>query len=526
MGFALQEKIHALVGARAPFARRLIMESDLADLRYLYYFGEYIGENELATARYLNALPQETIELIAQTFSEGFRKGFEVSRKDMAAKSIVGLHNRLGFERVIRQAVKNFTELGLEASFMRSTLSVLEGRSIARSGFYGATANKQYDFDHKGDQGLVLDEALKDKRLAALESAYAAVQEQAKKWAGSAAFETFGELPPTPQFKEEAIALKDEHHKLVVAYTQQASAIANRYLPREETSYTIIAFPLPEIGQRFAEIFRETIALNTLDYQLYRDVQQALIDALDQGEYVEVKGRGANKTALCIAMRPLAEPAKESNFENCLADVNIPVGEVFTSPKLAGTEGTLHVSRVFLGSLEYKELSLVIKEGMVVDYACANYEDLAENRKFIKDNLLHHHESLPVGEFAIGTNTTAYVVGREYGIAHLLPILIAEKTGPHFAFGDTCYSHSEDLAVFNPDGKEIVARDNEISLKRLAYSAEEKAAAYFNCHTDVTIPYDELGEITVVTKEQKRIPIFAEGRFVLNGCEELNKALL
>ena len=41
-----------------------------------------------------------------------------------------------------------------------------------------------------------------------------------------------------------------------------------------------------------------------------------------------------------------------------------------------------------------------------------------------------------------------------------MPILIAEKMGPHFAVGDTCYSWQEDTPVYNPDGKEIIARDN------------------------------------------------------------------
>ena len=49
--------------------------------------------------------------------------------------------------------------------------------------------------------------------------------------------------------------------------------------------------------------------------------------------------------------------------------------------------------------------------------------------------------------------------------------------------------------------------------------------AYFNCHTDITIPYDELGEVSIVTKEEKVIPIIVEGRFVLPGCEELNLPL-
>ena len=52
-------------------------------------------------------------------------------------------------------------------------------------------------------------------------------------------------------------------------------------------------------------------------------------------------------------LHPLADPAKETIFENCVADVNIPVGEVFTSPVLEGTEGTLFVSKVFLHGLPY-----------------------------------------------------------------------------------------------------------------------------------------------------------------------------
>ena len=51
---------------------------------------------------------------------------------------------------------------------------------------------------------------------------------------------------------------------------------------------------------------------------------------------------------LTVKLHHLENPAKQTNFENCVADVNIPVGEVFTSPVLKGTNGTLAVSRVVL----------------------------------------------------------------------------------------------------------------------------------------------------------------------------------
>lgn len=101
-----------------------------------------------------------------------------------------------------------------------------------------------------------------------------------------------------------------------------------------------------------------------------------------------------------------------------------------------------------------------------------------------------------------------------------MPILIAEKTGPHFAVGDTCYSHAENVRVYNPDGKEIIAKDNEVSSLR----DRDVSKAYFQCHTDITIPYDELGELSVVAKTGRTVPIILDGQFVLPGCEELNRA--
>ena len=56
-------------------------------------------------------------------------------------------------------------------------------------------------------------------------------------------------------------------------------------------------------------------------------------------------------TNLTVALCDLKDAQKETKFENCLADVNIPVGEVFTSPKLKGTNGLLHVTEVYLNGL-------------------------------------------------------------------------------------------------------------------------------------------------------------------------------
>ena len=168
--------------------------------------------------------------------------------------------------------------------------------------------------------------------------------------------------------------------------------------------------------------------------------------------------------------------------------------------------------------LEYRDLEMVFTDGMISDYGCKNFDSEEENRKLIREKLLGNRETLPMGEFAIGTNTTAYMAAKRLQIEEVLPILIAEKTGPHFAIGDTCYSREEDVISYNPDGKQIMAKENEKSAMRKT----DISQAYFNCHTDITIPYDELQELTAVEESGKEHKIIAEGRFVLKGLEELN----
>ena len=85
--------------------------------------------------------------------------------------------------------------------------------------------------------------------------------------------------------------------------------VVNQYIPGDETSFTIIAFPLPSIGPDFEEIFKETIDINTLDYVKYQKIQQHIIDALDRAEYVEVLGNGKNQTNLRIDLAELSDPA-------------------------------------------------------------------------------------------------------------------------------------------------------------------------------------------------------------------------
>lgn len=518
---AAEERVREMVCPENNFAAAILRTADFTDLRYLYAYGEYVGENELKMAEFMNSLPEETVHTMADTYTEGYRIGFEVTGKDLSKKAVVDVRYQLGFERMMRRALENFEKMGLQPVIYRAASSILYNPSIYKNGFYSVSPNRQYEFDHKDDKALFLDKMYCSRKLEVMHTAFEKYKKEARGYAGPAVVETFGEKEFEPVNKPESLKMTDEQSALLVENRTQMGQLQRQYIIEEERSFTIIAFPIPEVGDCFEELFRETIQINMLDYKKYQRIQQTIIDALDPADHCEIKGCNGNHTDLKVNLWKLKNPAKETIFENCVADVNIPVGEVFTSPVLEGTNGVLHVTRVFLNGLEYKDLEITFENGKIQNYNCANFATEEENKAFIKENILFRHKTLPLGEFAIGTNTTAYVAAKKLGVESKMPILIAEKMGPHFAVGDTCYSHAEEVKVYNPDGKEIVARDNEVAALR----SVNPSKAYFNCHTDITIPYDELAELTAVKKDGDRITIIQNGRFVLPGTEELNEPL-
>ncbi len=534
-------KEHMEAGIRASldpdntFALDIIKNADLSDTgehSYLYSFGERITQEQLLMARTLDGFPEETIEKMASAYTRGFIKGFAATGKDISIKSTVSCYMPLGLERMMRAAVRQFEEAGLKVVLSRSPHRLISRRAVnVRPGFYGAL-NSQYELDHKEDMALFWGSKLKSRKLQALRHAYEENRELAAMYAGPACIEAFGKKGSEPEVKTTCCSFTKHQHKVTAEYQFKAHEIAKNYIPDEETSFTIIAWPLPSVAgsrenfpdgeaflERYREIFGRIIEINTLPVEKWQQIQQCLADALDRAEYVEVRGCGASATDIRVAMHKLSDPEKESNFENCLADVNVPAGEVFTSPVLAGTDGMINPDQVYIQGYLFRDLRIVFRSGRVADYSCGNFEDPEKGRELIRKIIFRNREELPLGEFAIGTNTLAYAVAEHYGIGDKLPILIAEKTGPHFAVGDTCYSYEEDIMTCNPDGKRLTARENECSALRNT----DPEKAYFNVHTDITLPYDTIGSITAVSAAE-RVPIIENGRFVLPGTEELNEA--
>lgn len=490
---------------QSPF--RAIVLGDTSDERNLYRYGAYITDIERQTAAFLNRLSQKEINAMADTYVGGYLRGFETMGVKRKENGVARMLCPIGFERMAAAAIERFKKQGVRVSVHQRGMMT--------------QVNRQYEYDHRQDYALVFDKLYVNRFLEDMSAVYEENKDILSMYIGPAVVETFGEPDFEPVNKKEAAQLDKRQIKLDREFDQKYAQIAYNYIKNEETSYTIIAYPVPSIGEQFEEIFAETVRCNTLSNETYIKIQQALIDELDTGYACRILGTNGNETDVTVQLIETEHPAKQTKFENCTADVNIPVGEVFTSPVLQGTNGLLHVSKVFLNGYEYKNLKVWFENGRTTKLSCENFGTEEENQKFLSENLLFHHEFLPLGEFAIGTNTTAFVMGEKFGIAAKLPILIAEKTGPHFAIGDTCYKRSEDHKVYNRDGKEIIARDNEISILRKT----EPEKAYFNCHTDITIPYGELGEISSLKKDGSKTVLLKNGRFVLPGTEELNRPL-
>ena len=489
------------------FFTKWVKEADLTDLRYLYYFGVYVSEDDIKTAEFLNSLPAEKLQKVMKQTAKAYIDGFAEGGKDYTIKKTVTLYYPLGMERLARYLIEE-----IESCY---------GLKVCVAAVNGGNYDQQYLYDHRFDHALYLDEDYVEKNLKTIEKCYTELKDIMGDFSGTIYFDPFGEKPFAPENKPECPKFTDEQMPLNQKMTAENSQLFAQFTKRAETSYCIIAFPTPAIGDKFTEIFDATIDINMLPNQLYLDIQQKIIDALDLADKVHIKGKGKNRTDLTVKMQKLQDPGKQTNFYNCGATQNIPVGEVFTSPQLKGTQGLLHISETFLDSLFYKELEIEFVDGRISAYSCKNYEKEEDNKHYIEENLIFPHKSLPLGEFAIGTNTLAYSVSQKYDILSLLPILIIEKMGPHFAIGDTCYTREEDIAIFNPNGKEIVSRDNEQTILR----KEAPIKAYMQVHVDITLPYHEIEHITAITEKGVKIPIITNGKFVLSGTEELNKYL-
>ena len=72
----MDKMIDERVNPENKFAVNIVMDSDLNDLRYLYLYGEHIGNNEIEMAKFLNRMDDEEVKRLATVYTEGYKERF------------------------------------------------------------------------------------------------------------------------------------------------------------------------------------------------------------------------------------------------------------------------------------------------------------------------------------------------------------------------------------------------------------------------------------------------------------------
>lgn len=473
---------------------------------WLEQYGLPVSEEERQLARFLYSYPPQRCEEIGEHIVEALLHGFISQSRDRRDRRLVRLNYCVGQEALAQSVLASLEKRGLRAI-------VQQPQCLAWSGSYAMA--------HSADRAACLSEETFAALQAAYETAFADRATELLDTCGMIGIGQFGEAAGVPEPAKDAYVPSADRRRRLMALENAKRELEARYLAPSDLSFCKVAFPNLLVGDNFPAVFDAFYQLNTMDSQRYELIQQTLIDALDCCERVELTGAAGNQTKLTVRLAPLKDPNKDTNFLNCGGDLNIPHGELFTTPRLQGTEGTLHVHEIYLKGVYFEDLILTFQDGMITAYGCGGCGSQEAGRAYVKEHLLQGRDTLPMGEFAIGTNTLAYAIARDMDLVPRMPILLAEKMGPHIAIGDPCFARGEDAPVYNLyDHKEMTARENERTARR-----NEGGEVYTNIHTDITLAFDELERLEGVRADGARTAILEKGRFVLPGTEALNEPL-
>ena len=131
MDYRVREKMDPILS----FATDIVMKCEDGDNSYLYEYGEYIGKNELETEAFLRRMSSEKVASIARTYTEGFRQGFVAAGIDMSKKKHVNIRYSIGMERIVKAAILQFRDMGLEPLCFRYDTNRINRIRMNRIGY-------------------------------------------------------------------------------------------------------------------------------------------------------------------------------------------------------------------------------------------------------------------------------------------------------------------------------------------------------------------------------------------------------
>ena len=486
---------------------RILEIANASNLDWMAGYGVYISSVEQDMCRFWYELPKKVLDKIAVHIVDAFFHGFISQSRYVDSRTNVRMMYAIGQEALAQRIVEVFRERGMEPIILQPSSVAYPAHCLA---------------DHVYDTAICQEAESYQRQVDAYSAASERYHDYIKNTCGFIRVGTFGNKvsPVTPS--EYSYHPDENVMKMYRRMLVDKRRIEANILKPDNLSFCSVVFPDKRIGDNFDEVFDAFYKLNTEKSEPYELIQKELIDILDKCDSVHLVGMNGNKTDLVVSIGELEDEEKETNFLNCGGDINVPHGEMFTTPMLNGTNGVLNVKEIYLRDKYYKNLTLVFHNGRVIDYGCENFDDREKNKKYVFENLLNGVKNAPMGELSIGTNTLAYKIAEDLNLFPRLPILLAEKMGPHIAVGDPCFARGEDSPVFNIyGGKEMVARDNEITKERAT-----DPDCYANFHTDITIPFNEMGLFVGTDRLTKdKHVVIKEGRFVPSVAHKLNDNL-
>ncbi|MFQ8842294.1 MAG: hypothetical protein ACLR8P_16720 [Clostridium fessum] len=135
-------------------------------------------------------------------------------------KKTVQIRYHIGFERMIRMAVENFRELGLEPIIARASIGTREtGWRRARTVTMAHRRTASTSMIARYDNAVYLDKAFRERKLSILKVAYETYKDLASVYAGPAVVETFGEAGFEPVNAAAAFSLSEKQEKLLLSTT-------------------------------------------------------------------------------------------------------------------------------------------------------------------------------------------------------------------------------------------------------------------------------------------------------------------
>ncbi len=469
-------------------------------LEYIKLYDFSVNEIEKEMALYWFSRPNALLYKLAKHIVDAFLHGFISQSRDINNRKRVRLVYAVGQEALVKAVVEEFQKHSMNVILLKP--SALDNIAENDSSIY----TLEYC----------------TAKVEAYRQASEKYHDDIVQTCGFIRIGTFGANIANVGAQENSYMPSIEEMKIHQSMQKEIRNIEASLLKPDTLSFCSVVFPDIRVGkERFEALFEEFCKVNTAESEPIELIQADLIDILDNCTKVKLLGGNGNETDITVSLHEIENPITQTLFLNCGGDLNIPHGEMFTTPKLSGTNGVLHVKEIFLKQDFYKDLKLKFSDGIVTEFSCKNFDDEDKNRDYVFEKLFNRTENVPMGELSIGTNTEAYKMVKNYDLFPILPILIAEKLGPHIAVGDPCFARGEDSPVYNiHGGREMIARENEITAKR------KECDCYVNLHTDITIPFEDMALFAGVNKDGEIIPIIKDGKFVPECAKALNEALI